>query len=70
MGPPLSLQAPAAVAPTLAGTMKHLGGNQTELSIAVPDNKVHTSALCRGVGGCLWRVCSSHSITLNWQCAC
>eukprot|EP00891_Asterochloris_glomerata_P008178 jgi/Astpho2/8178/Aster-03106 len=40
VGPPLSLQAPAAVAPTLAGTMKHLGGNQTELSIAVPDNKV------------------------------
>ena len=57
LGGPLSLQGPAVGAPTLAGTMKHLGGNQTELSIAVPDNKVHTSVVCWGVGG-LWRVCS------------
>ena len=58
LGGGLSLQGPAVGPPTLAGTMKHLGGNQTELSIAVPDNKVHTSGECRGVGGGSRRVCS------------
>ena len=62
LGGTLSLQAPAVGAPTLAGTMKHLGGNQTELSIAVPDNKVHTSVVCWGIGGGLWRVCSKRCI--------